>query len=99
MNKDSYAKLAGKVKEAIDKNSGIVLSRGFGDVLDQIAVEQSTTVKAMPGHTVAVLPPAERAKWDKVVTPVIDAWIAETPNGAAIWTAYKKEVEKAKATN
>ena len=66
---------------------------------DQIAVEQSTTVKAMPGHTVARLPPAERARWDKVVTPVIDAWISETPNGAAIWAAYKKEVENAKAMN
>jgi TRAP-type C4-dicarboxylate transport system substrate-binding protein len=99
MNKESYAKLAGKAKEAIDKNSRLALSRGFGEVLDQIAVEQSSTVKAMPGHTIAVLPPAERAKWDKVVTPVIDAWIAETPNGAAIWAAYKKEVEKAKAVN
>ena len=99
MNKDSYAKLAGKAKEAIDKNSGLILSRGFGEVLDRIAVEQVDTVKKMQGHTIARLDAKERARWDKVVTPVIDAWIAETPNGAAIWTAYKKEVEKAKATN
>jgi TRAP-type C4-dicarboxylate transport system substrate-binding protein len=97
MNKDSYGKLTGKAKAAIDKNSGLGLSRGFGDVLDQIAVEQVTAVKAMPGHTVVGLSPAERARWDKVVEPVIAAWVGETPNGAAIWAAYRKEVEKAKA--
>ena len=99
MNKDSYAKLTGKAKAAIDKNSGLGLSREFGDVLDQIAVDQVTSVKAMPGHTVAGLAPKEKARWDKVVAPVIDSWIAETPNGAAIWAAYKAEVQKAKMSN
>jgi TRAP-type C4-dicarboxylate transport system substrate-binding protein len=99
MNKDSYAKLTGKAKAAIDKNSGLGLSRDFGDVLDQIAVDQVTSVKAMPGHTVAGLAPKEKARWDKVVAPVIDSWIAETPNGAAIWAAYKAEVQKAKMSN
>jgi TRAP-type C4-dicarboxylate transport system substrate-binding protein len=99
MNKDSYAKLAGKAKAAIDKNSGLGLSRGFGEVLDRIAVEQLETVQKMPGHTIVRMAPAERARWDRLTEPVVDAWIKETPNGAAIWAAYKAEVAKAKATN
>jgi TRAP-type C4-dicarboxylate transport system substrate-binding protein len=99
MNKDAYAKLTGKAKAAIDKNSGLVLSRGFGEVLDRIAVEQADTVKKMQGHSIYQLAPAERARWDKLLEPLVDAWIKETPNGAAIWAAYKAEVQKAKASN
>jgi TRAP-type C4-dicarboxylate transport system substrate-binding protein len=99
MNKDSYGKLSGKAKAAIDKNSGLGLSREFGDVLDKIAVDQVTTVKAMPGHTVAALAPKEKARWDKVVEPVIAEWVSQTPNGAKIWEAYRAEVKKVKATN
>jgi TRAP-type C4-dicarboxylate transport system substrate-binding protein len=97
MNKASYAKLGAKAKAAIDKNAGLSLSRGFGVVLDQIAKNQIDTVQKMPGHTITELDAKEKKRWDKLVTPVIDAWVADTPNGAALWAAYKKEVEKAKA--
>jgi TRAP-type C4-dicarboxylate transport system substrate-binding protein len=99
MNKDSYAKLGAKAKAAIDKNAGLGLSRGFGEVLDRLAIEQADTVRKMPGHTIFQLAPSERPRWDKLLEPVVDAWIKETPNGAAIWAAYKAEVQKAKATN
>ena len=99
MNKASYGKLTGKAKAAIDKNSGLGLSREFGMVLDRIATEQHETVGKMPGHTIARLEPAEQARWDKLVEPVIGAWIAETPDGAKIWEAYKAEVQKARMSN
>jgi TRAP-type C4-dicarboxylate transport system substrate-binding protein len=99
MNKASYARLPAKAKAAIDKNSSVGLSKEFGDVLDRIAVEQYETIQKLPGHTIAKLEPGERARWDRLVEPVIDAWIAETPNGAAVWAAYKAELQKSRLTN
>jgi hypothetical protein len=46
----------------------------------------------MPGHTQATLEPAERRRWQALIDGVTDAWIKETPNGAAILAGYRKAV-------
>jgi hypothetical protein len=53
----------------------------------------------MPDHTIYQLEPKEAERWSKLVAPVIDAWIAETPNGVALWAAYKAEVQKSRMSN
>ena len=40
------------------------------------------------------LEPAEKAKFEKALQPVIDQWIKETPDGDKIYAAFKKDVSK-----
>jgi TRAP-type C4-dicarboxylate transport system substrate-binding protein len=94
LNKDVYAKLPEAAKAAIDKNSGEALSTSFGELQDKQAAEQFEAVKAMPGHAMADLTASEMVRWAKAITPVIDEWVKATPNGEAILSAYRADVNR-----
>ena len=94
MNKASYEKLPDAGKKAIDRNAGYEASKGIGAVTDQSFGATENFVKTAPGHTLASLDPAEKQRWLARIQPVIDKWVADTPNGAAILAAFRAEVAK-----
>jgi hypothetical protein len=58
---------------------------------DGIARENRARVAAMPGHTMVRLDPAERAKANALMAKVNDAWVASTPGGEAVMSAFRAE--------
>jgi TRAP-type C4-dicarboxylate transport system substrate-binding protein len=96
-NKETWAKLPAKGRAAFDRNSYYGLSKAFGGILDQMAANQRKEVAAMPGHTDAVLDPAEKRRWQSLAAPVVEEWVKATPNGAAILAAFNAEVARVRA--
>ncbi len=92
MNKDAYAKLPAKGREAVDKFSGesYVLRLIAAD--DTMEATGRDATKAMPGQTIAQLDPAEEARWKEAVAPVTEDWVKATPNGADVLAAFRAEV-------
>ena len=92
MNKEAYAKLADADKKALDRFSYEALSRKMGDVTDRQDDLGRTTVGKIPSHKVYKLSADESAKWEAKLRPMIDEYVAQTPNGAAILAAFRKEI-------
>ena len=96
MNKESYAKLPDKGKAALDARSYDVLTQRLGKASERMEFEGRDDVRKMPGQTVAKLDPAEAKRWNDLLTPISEEWVKETPNGAAVYAAYREELAKAK---
>jgi TRAP-type C4-dicarboxylate transport system substrate-binding protein len=97
MNKDSYARLPAKGKEAIDRLSGEVYVRRLNhatDAMQKVGIDQT---KAMSGQTIAVLEPAEEARWKALIAPVTDEWEKATPDGANVLAAFRDELAAIRA--
>jgi TRAP-type C4-dicarboxylate transport system substrate-binding protein len=94
MNKDSYAKLPAKVKQAFDENSGEKFSRIYGAGLDKSNDASVEEFRKMQGHEVVVLPKAELARWEKTLDPIIAEWVKATPDGDKVLKAFRAELAK-----
>lgn len=93
MNKEKYDSLPADLKAVIDKNSGSNIIQEIGkawDDAEQPAFKQATEL----GHEIVDLPPAERERWIKATRPVVDAWIARTPNGQALYDEAAALIKK-----
>jgi TRAP-type C4-dicarboxylate transport system substrate-binding protein len=97
MNKASFAKLPAKAQAAIDKHSGEAFFRRMGKVTDDMDVEGREKVRAMPGQMLSKLDPAEEARWIERAKPIVDEWVKDTKNGAAILAAFREEIKKARS--
>jgi TRAP-type transport system periplasmic protein len=97
MNKDSYAHLPPKGKEAIDGLSGKVYVERLNhatQAMQQVAIDQT---KALAGQTIASLDPAEEARWKDKIASVTDAWVKATPDGVAVLADFREEVAAIRA--
>ena len=83
MNKAKYDSLPPDLKAVIDKNSGDNFIKEIGKAWDDAELPGLEQAKEM-GHTIATLAPEEKARWKKTTQPVVDAWIANSPNGKAL---------------
>jgi TRAP-type C4-dicarboxylate transport system substrate-binding protein len=92
MNKETYAKLPAVAKAAVDKNAGLPFAIKMGNNSDIVEAQVRERVKAKPGHTVAELDPAELARWKKMVAPLVEEWVKNTPDGAKVLAAYRAEL-------
>ena len=97
MNKQAYARLPQKAKDAIDKYSGKSYFKRMGEVTDRMDKVGRDMVVAKKGHTVTVLAPAEKARWKKLAQPIFDGWVKETTNGEAILAAFRKALHDIRA--
>ena len=93
INKDVYAKLPEKARAAIDRNSGTFFTELMAKA---VTVEDETGPAAAKarGSEVVHLAPAETARWKARMQPLIDEWVAATPNGAAVLAAAREEIAK-----
>jgi len=94
MNKAAYAGLPAKARAAIDKHSGEVFVKRMVGIIEGMTARGRDIVKTSKDHTVAVLDPAEEARWRQALAPVTAQWVKDTPNGAAILAAFREEVRK-----
>jgi TRAP-type C4-dicarboxylate transport system substrate-binding protein len=94
MNKDKFAGLPEAARASIDRHSGEALSRKIGKAGDDKDAENRDKTKAMAGHEIIELTPAERERWKKVLAPITESWIRATPNGAAILAAFHEEIAR-----
>jgi TRAP-type C4-dicarboxylate transport system substrate-binding protein len=88
MNKQSYDRLPPQARAAIDKNSGIVLSRLAGQATQAEWERGRSNVK----DTVSTLSADEEGKWKAVLAPLSKEWVQATPDGAKVLEAFRAEV-------
>jgi TRAP-type C4-dicarboxylate transport system substrate-binding protein len=100
MSQANYAKLPAPAKAAMEKHSGVTLSRALGRSNDGEVVRLTNMLadlsKQGKVHPMYQLGDAELARWTKAVAPVIDAWVQRTPDGKAILEGFRAEVAAAK---
>ena len=104
MNKNSYSKLKGDAKKAIDMNSGAGIATEFGK--RWINDDKPGIAKAKQlGHEIITIRGAELQKWKAAMKPVYDAWVKEmTAKGhpgkelladaEALIEKYRKQMKK-----
>jgi TRAP-type C4-dicarboxylate transport system substrate-binding protein len=93
MNNATYAKLSGKAKQVIDANIGTVYTNWFNKVIDDTEKRNIDKVEnQMKDQTVTRLSDQQRALWKARVQPVIDNWVKNTPDGANVLAAFRKEI-------
>lgn len=92
MNKAKYDSLSDEQKAAIDKNSGEVLSRLWGEQFDGNNEKFRDKALADSSNQMVTLSPEEKAKWDERLQTVVDAWIKSTPNGQEIFDKYSAAI-------
>ncbi len=93
MNKQSYARLPQKAKDAIDRYSGEPYFERMGKVTDRMDEVGRKLVQARKGHVVTAIAPAEKAKWKKLAVPIVKRWEHDTENGPAILAAFRKALD------
>lgn len=92
MNKRKLASLPAVARAAIEKHRGEPLSRAFGAMTDARTKRLLATWAKDPKHTVVRLSPAEEAKWQATLKPVVDNWVKVHPNGEKLLADLKKEL-------
>ncbi len=98
MNNATYAKLSGKAKQVIDANIGTDYTNWFNKVIDDTEHTNIDKVEdEMKDQTVTELTPAQRAIWEARIKPVIDQWVKNTPDGAHVLAAFRKEIADIRA--
>jgi len=97
MNKDAYAKLPPKGREAIDKFAGEAYVKRLAAADDTMEAVGRDATKATPGQTIAQLDPAEEARWKELVAPVTEEWVKATPDGAKVLAAFRAELAAIRA--
>jgi len=90
-NKEMMAKLPGKARAAIERNSGEVFARRMGTASFNADRETRESLKK-EGHGLHDLPAADRQKLRGLLAPITDAWLKSTPDGARVMEAYRQEV-------
>ena len=99
MNKAKFDSLPPKAKEAIEKNSGEVLSRQFGKMSEDRNDELIAEWKKDPKRTVTELSDEQTAQWDRLLSPVVSGWESKDARNKALSEAMRKELAAARAGN
>jgi len=94
MNRQVYDKLPANAKEAIDRFSGEPFSRDYGAWFKMDLGRGRQRVASLPNQHITTLTPQEKERWKKALEPVVNDWVARTPNGAKILETYRAELKK-----
>ena len=97
MNKASYDRLPPAAKAALDRYSGEALSRRTGAVVAEFDEGAQERFRKDPTQNFDTVGPDEKARWQKQLQGITDGWVKNTPNGAAILSAWRAELKKVKA--
>jgi TRAP-type C4-dicarboxylate transport system substrate-binding protein len=97
MNNQSYAKLSGKAKAAIDDNIGAFYTNWFNKVIDDTEHDNIAITEKMGNQSIYPLSPTELPQWKQRIAPVIDDWVKNTPDGAHVLAAFRKEIAAIRA--
>ncbi|WP_407495699.1 TRAP transporter substrate-binding protein [Pseudooceanicola sp. MF1-13] len=95
INKAKYDSLPEEARAAIDKHSGEAFARLWGEEFDGHIEKFRGAAMKDDERTFTTLSEEEQSKWDARLQTVVDNWIAETPNGQAIYDAFTEAVDAA----
>lgn len=93
MNKQKYEALSDTAKAAIDRFSGAAFSERFGKSFDQNVKEAREKIVSAYHPDVIEPDPALTAEWKAAVEIATTDWIANNPDGQAIYDAFAKALE------
>lgn len=94
MNRDSFEKLPEAAQRAIDNNSGLSLTRWAGTHSDTDAKSIRERVATQENQLIEDIDPAEAMHWKTRLQPIIDDWVASTPDGENVLFEFRKEIKK-----
>ena len=95
MNKDKYDSLPEEARAAIDKNSGEAFARLWGEQFDAAIDKFRSAAEQDETRTFTTLSEEQQEMWDAKLQTVIDAWIADTPNGQELYDAFTAAIDEA----
>jgi TRAP-type transport system periplasmic protein len=96
MRKATYEKLPDQARAAIDKNAGMPFTLLWAKAI-QAQDDQGIEMVKAAKQPITTLSPDEEARWKERAKPVVDAWVASTPDGAKVLAAYRAEITKIRA--
>lgn len=97
MNKAKYESLAPAAKAAVDRNSGEVFARVFGEKLDARNTEVAATIEKDLKHKTTKPDTALIAEWKAAVGNVEAQWTKEDPTRLDLLKAFKEELAAIRA--
>ena len=98
MSKKRYASLPLEVKTVLDAHAGEAASRAFGAWWDKERKDgKDQTIARGDKRTIVELTDAQTAAWRQKMAPLESAWVARTPDGEKIMTAYRAQLAKLQA--
>ena len=99
MNKARYESLPEEARAAIDALSGAAFSERFGVAFDSDNAAIRASVEAS-GRATIIDPDEElAARWRESVEIAVDNWIADNPDGQAIYDAFRAALDDYYAQN
>lgn len=90
MNLEAYNNLPDDLKAIIDAESGVEIAAEFGRAMDAGDVSGLKVAEDL-GNNIITLDPGP---WQEAAQPIIDNWIASTPDGQMLYDAAKALVDK-----
>ena len=93
MNKARYEALPPELKQVLDANSGLEQAAMAGAAWDKASSVARDTV-AQGGNEIFTLPEEEAARWRQATQPVVDAWVAATPDGEKLLEQARSLIDK-----
>jgi TRAP-type C4-dicarboxylate transport system substrate-binding protein len=97
MEKKKYTALPAAARKVLDDNTGEAASRAHGAFTDKEGATVRDQVKGMAGQTVLTPTAAQSQEMETKLAPITEEWVKDTPNGAALLAAWKKNFADAKA--
>jgi TRAP-type C4-dicarboxylate transport system substrate-binding protein len=99
MNKAAYAALPENLQKLLDRHSGASLSEKMGVANDVFQRNAIAHIKARPGQHVSEISAAQFAGWKTRIEPIVQSWVKDTPNGAAVLAALHAELARLQPAN
>jgi len=94
MNTQSYAKLPEAARKVFDQTTGASLSARLGNAAKEENDMGLRRVEGVEGKILTKMSDRDLPKFRTAMQPLIDQWLAETPDGAHVLAAYKAELAK-----
>lgn len=99
MNKAKYASLPPAAKAALDKNSGEVFAKFFGQKFDENNNAVFEAAKGDKKRTITVLNAEQQKPWKAAVQPAIEEWKKSAPGNDKLLKAFSDEIAAIQAKN
>lgn len=97
MNRRAYQRMPEAGRQALDGLSGPAFARFWGERLRGLSNGVRESIAAMPDHTILAPTDAERQELEAISATIHANWIEATPNGQAIFDAFRAGVAAATA--
>ena len=92
MNKAKYESLPQAAKAALDKNSGEVFAKFFGQKFDENNDAVFQAAKNDKKRTITILTDEQQKPWKSAVQPAIEEWKKSMPDGEKLLKAFSDEI-------